>query len=219
MRYGKRLLGVVFVCAVAGAGCTGGGGGRWSSDVASPAPRTGGGHFAAGVRGSVGISQGIEFEAQVGGSESGTAGAFFVTAGGDFDYEPWDEDTATEGDELDAALENRELTVGFRIFPMAEEGLVGGYVALSVSAVDIRFEVDGYGESAGQATGVAAAVGYRYPIKKTPLLAYAEIGVGLWDVPELDLVSGTGEVARYRERSTALKPVMPHLNFGLLCGW
>ncbi|MHC5055316.1 MAG: hypothetical protein ACYTKD_11435, partial [Planctomycetota bacterium] len=137
----------------------------------------------------------------------------------DFDYDPWDVDPATEGEELDAALENRELTVGLRIFPMAEEGLVGGYVALSVSAVDIRFEVDGYGESTGQATGVAAAVGYRYPVKETPLLAYAELGVGLWNVPELDLVSAGGDVARYRERRTALKPVMPHLNFGLLCCW
>ncbi len=203
------------MCAVVGAGCAGGGG--WGAGAAEPG--TGSGRFAAGIRGSLGVSQGVEFEARLGNTASGTATTVFVTAGGDSDYEPYDTDLGATGGEVDAATENRELTVGFRCFPESEGKAEGTYMMGCASYVDVSFEAEGYGESAGSAKGLVLAVGYRHPFPETKFVGYAELGVGLWDVPELDLVSGTGDVARYRDRMTALKPVMPHLNLGLLCRW
>jgi hypothetical protein len=215
MRYGRKPFGVALVCAVLGAGCAGGGG--WGAGAAEPG--SGAERFGLGVRGSFGVSQGVEIEAQLGTTPAGAATTVFVTAGGDSDCEPYDTDPGSSGGEVDAATENRELTLGFRVFPRSEGKALGAYMMGCASYVDVSFEAEGYGESSGSAKGFVLAAGYRHAFPKTSFVGYVEAGVGFWDTPELDLVSGTGDVARYRDRRTALKPVQPHLNMGVLCRW
>jgi len=181
------------------------------------------GTSALGLRFSLRLSQGIEYETGVSGSIESRARSVFVAVGTDIEDDPYDPggDEASGADEdFDANLTNREITLGTRLYCGEHGEMRGEYIAAMVTAVAVDFEVDGFGSSSGTGYGLVLGVGYKQFIPSLRLGGYVELGLGLWKVPDdMDLTGPGGEVVEYEEWRTAIKPFKYHLSAGIQCTW
>ncbi|MHC4501976.1 MAG: hypothetical protein ACYTFI_01615 [Planctomycetota bacterium] len=179
------------------------------------------GTSALGLRFSLGLSQGFEYEKGVERLIKGTARSVFVAVGADIDNDEYYPDgDEILGESIDVELTNREITLGTRFYCADHGEMRGEYIAAMVTAVDVDFEADGYGSSSGTGYGFVMALGYKQFIPESKLCGYFEFGLGLWKVPDdMDLTGPGGELVEYSEQGWAIELIRYHVNVGMQCTW